>query len=369
MILLIYEILFIWSFFVPVYKLKLLYFNINIPIIIFILLVIWSLILFMSLWRRFSNGFFTRGDRNLIYKNFFSFWALEMSTILGLIIAAAFMSWGPEPFVFRFFFYSKKNFFIELLFLIFLVNILYFGLKLIYLRKLTQCFLIYVFGLLLLIYLMWRDFQIMYFGSIAKYDYNVMWKTINLNIIVFSISHFDWYLSIHVQPEGSILNKLIYFEYINLSLTQQSELIHYANSFEKQKISYNLFYILDNLYEDVLSEIYFFNLYPRRIGFWSKRYAYFFFFIIVKIWHHLFLCTWWFIKLLRLKNHSKIHYTLINITLFNLYMSFLLNLMLYVYQYFYKLEKFFKIKFYITYSNFSLNLFYDIYNYIIYILI
>ena len=104
----------------------------RIPGILVICFVYWCYVWGISVWRRTLYGRFTRGDRKLWFKGFTSFWFIELSTILGIYIAACWMSWGPLPLMPRYFLMQKKSFLFELTiftYIVWLIYLMRLGLK------------------------------------------------------------------------------------------------------------------------------------------------------------------------------------------------------------------------------------------------
>lgn len=297
----------------------------------------------ISVWRRTQYGKFTRGDRKLWYKGFASFWVVELSTLLGLVIAAAWMNWGPTPLFPRNFYSSKKSFVVELMFLIYILWGLYLLRFSIKWKKWKYQISIIIFILFITILLIWRDILIVVGRENININNGVRWKFIRANITVYSLLP-DWWLHTLINNKNTInKNSVFYTLYyyfsdinnninllpINFKLT--------LNDYYK----HNLLSLQNSLYLNLLNNDSLI-FYPRRYGFLTKRIAMWTFFLFLKLWHHLMLYIWWFFYLIRLYSRKKNSYQFLSVCHFNIYCCFFIALVIYIYGYFPKLIIFFR---------------------------
>lgn len=317
----------------------------RIPILLLICLLYYIYVWGISVWRRTQYGKFTRGDRKLWYKGFASFWIVELSTLLGLIIAAAWMNWGPTPLFPRNFYGSKKSFIIELVFISYILWSLYllrFSIK--WKKWKYQISLIFLI-LFFVILLIWRDILIIIGRENINIQNGVRWKFIRANTVIYSLLPDWWFYTL-------ISNKNI--------ISKDSIFLTLFNFIENNK--FNDKYILPINFKLIIDEYYKYNLlpltknvfntsyytseslvfYPRKIGFLTKRIAMWTFFLFLKIWHHLMLYIWWFFYLIRLISRKKNSYQFLSICHFNIYCCFLIALSIYIYGLFPKFMIFFR---------------------------
>lgn len=315
----------------------------RIPMLLLVCLLYFIYIWGISVWRRTQYGKFTRGDRKLWYKGFASFWVVELSTLLGLVIAAAWMNWGPTPLFPRNFYSSKKSFVVELMFLIYILWGLYLLRFSIKWKKWKYQISIIIFILFITILLIWRDILIVVGRENININNGVRWKFIRANITVYSLLP-DWWLHTLINNRNTInKNSVFYTLYyyfsdinnninllpINFKLT--------LNDYYK----HNLLSLQNSLYLNLLNNDSLI-FYPRRYGFLTKRIAMWTFFLFLKLWHHLMLYIWWFFYLIRLYSRKKNSYQFLSICHFNIYCCFFIALVIYIYGYFPKLIIFFR---------------------------
>lgn len=348
----------------------------RIPILLLICLLYYIYVWGISVWRRTQYGKFTRGDRKLWYKGFASFWIVELSTLLGLIIAAAWMNWGPTPLFPRNFYGSKKSFIIELVFISYILWSLYllrFSIK--WKKWKYQISLIFLI-LFFVILLIWRDILIIIGRENINIQNGVRWKFIRANTVIYSLLPDWWFYTL-------ISNKNI--------ISKDSIFLTLFNFIENNK--FNDKYILPINFKLIIDEYYKYNLlpltknifntsyytseslvfYPRKVGFLTKRIAMWTFFLFLKIWHHLMLYIWWFFYLIRLISRKKNSYQFLSICHFNIYCCFLIALSIYIYGLFPKFMIFFRffkkrpemVCFFrpVVWKNFIANYFISIFNF------
>jgi hypothetical protein len=344
----------------------------KVPVVLYCLLVLWTLIWSISAWRRTLFGKFTRGDRKLWYKSLVSFWIIEISTIGGLVIAAAWMSWGPKHFIPRFFWVSKKGFVLELIIFSYIIWLLYL---LRYATKwnfwYSQLFLVLLI-LFVTCYLLWRDVEMIYTRSVAIKDYGTKYKFIKLQSILYSLDHnwwlemymgkrvslFSWYLPLsRILKTNSFpifinkLNLIEYEQFIWQPFINKSTFLSVMLPFNIGSI-YNYSYFSWNLKPIINNSIIFNDNFlidsnqflPRRLGFLPKRLAMWTFFVMLKIWHHLMLFIWWFLYWIKLVSLKKSSYSFINLGFFNLYCCFLLGWVIFIVQNFQTFELYLKMR-------------------------
>jgi hypothetical protein len=264
---------------------------------------------------------------------------------LGLIIAAAWMNWGPTPLFPRNFYGSKKSFIIELVFISYILWSLYllrFSIK--WKKWKYQISLIFLI-LFFVILLIWRDILIIIGRENINIQNGVRWKFIRANTVIYSLLPDWWFYTL-------ISNKNI--------ISKDSIFLTLFNFIENNK--FNDKYILPINFKLIIDEYYKYNLlpltknvfntsyytseslvfYPRKIGFLTKRIAMWTFFLFLKIWHHLMLYIWWFFYLIRLISRKKNSYQFLSICHFNIYCCFLIALSIYIYGLFPKFMIFFR---------------------------
>lgn len=345
----------------------------RLPIIIYVIFLFWMYIWIISSWRRSLYGKFTRGEKKLWFKGLTAFWVGELATIGGVFIAACWMSWGPSLLIHRHFFISRKSFFIELTlfsYIVWLIYFLKFSLKW-YLWK-TQFFFTF-FIIILVNYLIWRDFLALYTREPINVFYGSRWKYVKLNSLVYTMDSMWWYerllgklkcfhldmanfnINSYIEDKNSLIKKNLYLEYdrhVRLNSVFKSNLDQYLFPLNIFEIKHNnQFYILDYKidnyllsYTDSLFTIDSNLYYPRRIGFLSKKITMWYFLFILKIWHHLMLFYWWFLYLLKIYTQKKASYTWLSACYFNVYCCFLIAILIYIYQYLPYLELYLKFK-------------------------
>ena len=186
----------------------------RIPVLLLIIFLYFIYVWGISVWRRTQYGKFTRGDRKLWYKGFASFWVVELSTLLGLVIAAAWMNWGPTPLFPRNFYSSKKSFVIELTFITYILWALYllrFSIK--WKKWKTQVSLT-VFVIFIVILLIWRDILILVGRENININSGVRWKFIRANIVTYSLLPNWWFYTL-INNKGSLNYQSMFFSLYN----------------------------------------------------------------------------------------------------------------------------------------------------------
>lgn len=334
------------------------FFPYRIPVLLLLIFLFFIYIWSISVWRRTQYGKFTRGDRELWVKGYASFWVLEISTLAGIIIAAAWMNWGPIPLFPRNFNISKKSFLIELTLFTYIIWILYLSRFLIKWNKWNTQIYLTLFILIFINYLIWRDLLIIFGRDSLTINNGVRWRFIESNTTLYSLFP-HWWMKIYINknitkytfnnspflytlvdflnsleknPNESIINfnkNFITFEKYNYINILETNLV-----LNKKNINDTNF-ILNNFNENNF-------YYHRRVGFGTKRISMWTFLFFLKIWHHLMLYIWWFIYLIRLFSRKKNSYQLTSICLFNVYCCFLIIFFIYIYCLFPKLIIFFR---------------------------
>lgn len=330
----------------------------RLPVLLLVIFLYFIYIWSISVWRRTQYGKFTRGDRELWIKGYASFWVLEISTIVGIVVVAAWMNWGPIPLFPRNFNISKKSFLIELTLFTYIIWVLYLSRYLIKWNKWNTQIVLTLVILLFIIYLVWRDLLIILGRESLTINTGVRWRFIEANTALYSLSKF-WWIKTFINKDTSkytfeispFLHQLAEFlsvvdinadePIINLNKNFITfEKYNYITNLEKNPIlnKLNVDQIHFLIYQNDLSNIY----YHRRVGFSTKRISIWTFLFFLKIWHHLMLFIWWFIYLMRLFFRKKNSYQLTAVCLFNVYCCFLIIFFIYIYCLFPKLIIFFR---------------------------
>lgn len=349
----VYEWLIIFKYLLNVFTYLKFVYPYRIPVLLLICLLYYIYIWGISVWRRTQYGKFTRGDRKLWYKGFASFWVVELSTLMGLIIAAAWMNWGPTPLFPRNFYSSKKSFIIELVFLSYILWSLYLLRFSIKWKKWKYQISLISLILFFVILLIWRDILIIIGRDNINIQNGVRWKFIRANTVLYSLLP-DWWMYTLINNKNTISKDSIFFTLYNYieKLNNNIYLLpidfklviddyYKYNLLPLIKNSYNNFFLnntLDNNYISKESLMF----YPRKFGFLTKRIAMWTFFLFLKIWHHLMLYIWWFFYLIRLISKKKNSYQFLSICHFNIYCCFLIALSIYIYGFFPKFMIFFR---------------------------
>lgn len=340
------------------------------PVFLVLFFIFWLYVWGISAWRRSLFGKFTRGERQLWYKSLVAFWIVEIFTIGGFVMAAAWMSWGPRIFMPRFFWIPKKGFLLEITifsYIIWLIYLFRFSLKF-YLWKTQVIFLLIV--LCLSSYLLWRDYITLWTRDLLTKNNGTHWRFVKLITIIYSLEN-NWWFNLLLGKKGSLnhqlipLNKIIrlkmpiiektHFNYINyeefywLPVVDKTAFhrtlvphwpffMHYYNFFYfLQTFRYRLFFLSHPSY---LLDVH--KFLPRRLGFVPKKIAMWYFFIILKMWHHLMLFIWWFFFLQKLIVFKKTSYSFFFKCYFNVYCCFILGWVVYLFQLFPTFELFLK---------------------------
>ena len=342
-------------------------------------LVIFCFIYFIYLWgisnwRRTQHGKFTRGDRKLWAKSLASFWIIELTTILGIYIAACWMNWGPSVIIPRNFVATRKGFLIELTIFTYVLWILYllrFTLK--WNKWQTQTFLVYII-LFLILYLIWRDLLLIVGRENINIRSGSKWRYIACPLVFYTFSPVWWYhhfINQHVKLDHNsyffslnyFLNNLQDLNYIdiftnnkNMSLREKFHFLPYLESDEWKSLTiFDLNFLSSKQRVATLGTIFFntsdisssslasYKYYPRRIGSHYKKIAIWTILLFLKIWHHTMLFIWWFFYLIKLVGKRKNSYSYLSICYFNLYCCFLICVLIYLFNYLHFYERFFKI--------------------------
>jgi len=353
------------------------------PFMLMVVFSYWLYVWGISVWRRTQYGKFTRGDRKLWAKGFASFWVSEFLTIGGVFIAICWMSWGPIALIPRVFFVPKKNFLIELTIFTYVVWIIYImRLSLKWQLWKTQYLLTWTI-VVVLSYLMWRDFILLYSREVVTVNQGARWRHLKVGSIVYSL-HSYWWLQHYYGPGRHIetpfmpLSTFIgtnfsenpfsvinlnteYDRYTRMPFVQPYEWgrsafpnTPFGRSVLRTRISklaiYNLRDLQDNGFFGSLKTgvstqpIDSWIAHPRRYGFMPKKISMWYFLIYLKIWHHLILFIWWFLFLIRLHGRKKSSFNFLASCYFNVYCCFLIGLLVYCYQYLKHWEIIFKFK-------------------------
>lgn len=345
------------------------------PLLLIICFFFWLYIWGISVWRRTLFGKFTRGDRKLWAKSFASFWIVEISTLLGLFIAICWMSWGPLPLMPRYFLMQKKSFFFEITiftYIIWLTYLLRLSMKW-YLWK-TQAIISSII-IVIISCLIWRDFITLYTREFININSSAKWRYIKLNNIIYSLLASWWlefFLGLKRDQESiflgfhEVLSSNCLFDpfFTNLNLTEYESYhwLPFKLQFETIIDPYPILFYDDNydqldlasisdqgyiIFQDCCLSFDSQKFYPRKIGFYPKKLAMWYFLIVLKIWHHIMLFIWWFFYILKLVTKKKSSYSFLSLCYFNIYCCFLICLFIYIFQYLPIFEGFLKIKPYI----------------------
>lgn len=345
----------------------------KLPGALMILFFYWIYVWGISVWRRALHGRFTRGDRRLWFKGFASFWFTELSTIIGIYIAACWMNWGPVPLMPRYFLMQKKGFLVEMsLFthVIWLLYLMRYGLK-IYLWR-TQAGITSVI-IFILSCLLWRDFSTLYSRDVINLQLGSKWKYIKLNMVIYSLSAHWW--TQHYMGEGVDSYGLFHsFDYLYKNNFYTSPFTYKMIMTEYQSYHWIPLVLVDNFnttafpfikdvptinnlriksithdnWIEFIDNVVFLDtnkFYPRKIGFYPKKIAMWYFLVVLKIWHHLMLFIWWVFYLFRLESTKKNSYSLLSSCYFNLYCCIIICILVYCFHFLPIWERSLKIRF------------------------
>jgi hypothetical protein len=347
----------------------------RIPMTLIICFIYWLYIWGISVWRRTLFGRFTRGDRKLWFKGFTAFWFIEFSTILGIYIAACWMSWGPLPLMPRYFLMQKKSFLFELTlftYIVWLIYLMRLGLKW-YLWR-TQAIITTII-IFIISCLLWRDFITLYTRDVINIDIGAKWRYVKLNSIIYSLSSIWWTYhfigtntithSLFIPLQEVMDNNFLINPFSKFSTLTEYQKYHWLPLISKYNFDSNAFPFSNDIIDlnqllinklNLNNSIEFINdsitldsykFYPRKIGFYPKKIAMWYFLVVLKIWHHIMLFIWWFFYLLRLNTKKKSSYSLLSICYFNVYCCFLICILVYCFNLLPIWENFFRIKPYI----------------------
>lgn len=379
---LIYSFFFIWIFeWLFVFEYNFLYytytyliFPYRLPLLLLICFLYFIYIWGISVWRRTQYGRFTRGDRRLWFKGFASFWIVEISTLFGVVIMAAWMNWGPQPLFPRSFYVSRKSFIIETTFFTYILWLLYLMRYSMKWNKWKVQIFITSLILVFISYIIWRDILIIIGRDNIGIRNGCRWRHITTNFIIYTLTPNWWVNHFIDQKNNRDINSLFYSlkdfikelnnnniispfskeislsdydKYNFLPLTSSKNWLKYSLPysfiFEVDVSNIETFSLNENIWDylDYSHDSY--KYYPRRLGFQPKKLAMWTFFFFLKMWHHLMLFIWWFLYLIRLYSRKKNSYTLLSICHFNVYCCFLISLTIFIFGYFPWLEIFFRL--------------------------
>lgn len=346
----------------------------RLPAVLLLCFIYWTYVWGISVWRRALHGRFTRGDRKLWFKGFASFWVIEITTILGIFVAACWMSWGPLPLMPRYFLMQKKSFLFELTlftYVVWLVYLMRMSLK--WQLWKTQAMITSTI-IMLLVCLLWRDLVTLYTKDVIDVTIGAKWRYVKLNSIIYSMSNVWWtdhyigsnksittlFLPLNeviqndfsTDPLSSTINKTEYERYHWLPILLREDfdkgafpLSRSINDYSQLNINLIDYSSVEYASDKMTLDSY--KFYPRKIGFYPKKIAMWYFLVVLKIWHHIMLFIWWFFYLLRLNTKKKSSYTMLSACYFNLYCCFLICILLYIYSVLPVWENFFRVKPYI----------------------
>lgn len=344
----------------------------KVPLILLLLFSIWIIIWGISAWRRTLFGRFVRGDKKLWYKSLVSFWIIEISTVGGLVLAAAWVYWGPKHFVPRRIFYPTSGFIFELIifsYIWWLLYLLKYSLKWNHLASFSVLVtsILGITGILL-----WRDLCTLWTRELLSPTFGSRYRFIKLQSLLYSLdqewwfemymgqkaSHYSWFLPLtklcrlHLKPNFlAPLTLIEYEEYIWQPYYSKALYLSNATSPLRPTIHrWNHFRFIDDLDTTSIaawnSHI---NLdtnqfLPRRLGFLPKKLALWYFLVILKMWHHLMIFFWWLPLLVKITALRKTSFSYVNMGQFNLYCCFLLGWAIYFVQIFPSLEWLMRVK-------------------------
>ncbi len=349
----IYEWYLIYHCFFKITTFMYLIYPYRISLLLIICFIYYIYVWGISVWRRTQYGKFTRGDRKLWYKGFVSFWILELSTFIGLVIAAAWMNWGPTPLFPRNFYSSKKSFVMELTYITYILWSLYLLRFSIKWKKWKYQISLTIIILIIVMLLIWRDILVIIGRENININNGFRWKFIRLTTVTYSLMP-DWWTYTLINNKSSINKDSIFFTLYNYLIYLNKNIYLLPIDFKitiDDYYKYNLIPLTlnqnnNNLITEKLLNNYFFlnslTFYPRKFGFLTKRIAMWTFFLFLKIWHHLMLYIWWFFYLIRLFSKKKNSYQFLSICHFNIYCCFFIALVIYIYGYFPKFMIFFR---------------------------
>lgn len=337
----------------------------------------WIYIWGISVWRRTQYGKFTRGDRKLWAKGFAAFWMSEFFTIGGIFLAICWMSWGPSRLIPRIFLVPKKNFLIELTVFSYVVWIIYI-MRLCLKWQLWRTQLLLTWTIVVVLsYLIWRDFILLYSREVVTINQGARWRQIKLGSTVYSLSSSLWLLHYYgsgrnvatpfmplttllehgatVNPFDELTVKIEYDRYTRMPYVTSSDWLYSALPWKSTTLKFfrtrlNYFYghsFWQSFRPTDLSQApeYIINkpisglqmdswiAHPRRYGFMPKKISMWYFLVYLKIWHHLMLFIWWFLLLIRIYGRRKTSYSFVSSCYFNVYCCFCIGLLVYLYQF------------------------------------
>jgi hypothetical protein len=343
----------------------------RIPTLLMLTLFYWLFIWGVSVWRRALHGRFTRGDRKLWFKSYASFWFVEILTLVGIFIAACWMSWGPLPLMPRYFTMQKKSFIFELTLFTYIVWLTYLMRMSLKWQLYKTQVIITLIIILLISCLLWRDLATLSTREVVDVTVGAKWRHIRINSIIYSMSNIWWteYFIGNKKTANSLflpmsdviesnfklnpfskVNRGEYEKYHWLPLVYREAFYSYAYPIIKYKdVQKHLFIVLldfENNIEYMRTDITLdsYKFYPRKIGFYPKKLAMWYFLVVLRMWHHLMLFLWWFFYLIRLNTKHKSSYTLLSICYFNVYCCFLILLIVYSFHLLPVWENFLRIK-------------------------
>lgn len=371
-----FEWLFIFEYCLQYESFHYLFFPYRIPSLLIICLIYFIYVWGVSVWRRTQYGRFTRGDRKLWFKGYASFWIVELTTVLGLFLASCWMNWGPRPLFPRSFYMPRKGFLIELTFFTYISWILYlmrFSMK--WNKWKFQYFLTF-FILIITFCLIWRDLLILIGRENISLKNSYRWKYITASNTIYSFVP-NWWVSHYINQNKIHDSSSLFLSldtYLNTINTIKSPFFKNINFNEYEKYNFTplvtvmdwkknstIFYSTIDLFFNNFLNVYYINngsikdlnntfytidsniLYPRRVGYQTKRIAMWTLLFFLKLWHHIMLFIWWFFYLIRLKNKKKNSYTWLSICYFNIYCCFLISLLVFLFSYLHFYQTIFRV--------------------------
>lgn len=371
-----FEWFFIFEYCLQYESFHYLIFPYRIPSLLIICFIYFLYVWGISVWRRTQYGRFTRGDRKLWFKGYASFWIVELSTVLGLFLAACWMNWGPRPLFPRSFYMPRKGFLIELTFFTYISWTLYlmrFSMK--WNKWKFQYFLTF-FILILTFCLIWRDLLILIGRENISLKNSYRWRYITANNTIYSFVP-QWWTEHYINQNKIHDNSSLFFSlntYLNIINDTKTPFFKSINFNEYEKYNFtpltgiidwkknsiilystinlffknflNIYYISNNSLKNLNDIFYTIDsniLYPRRIGYQTKRIGMWTLLFFLKLWHHIMLFIWWFFYLIRLKNKKKNSYTWLSICYFNIYCCFIISLLIFIFSYLHFYETFFRV--------------------------
>lgn len=322
--------------------------------------------------RRTLFGKFTRGDRRLWFKAFASFWVVELVTVGGLYLVSCWMSWGPAPVIHRNFLIPNKGFIVELSFFTFIVWGLYLLRFFLKWNSWVSSSIITVFLIMVTTCLVWRDFTLFWGRETMLSNQGSRWRYIDQQIPRYSLCP-EWWTSTYIGNNKFVTSNMSITDYLG-SLNVIPSATEYESSnllslmtidqWFKHSLPFSSFMGVSNFNSIDTLNVYgtissvmdisgfdFINrfsnntiLYPRRVGFATKKLGMWTLFVVLKMWHHIIMFYWWFLFLLRLYGMKKNAYSILSTCWFNVYCCFIIGLLVYLFSMFPFYENFLRLK-------------------------